>query len=603
MPIFGVSKPGNYRPEMATDDTTAEFAPIYIERCRISNFRGIDHCEIEFEPELTVLVGRNNAGKSRVLRAVGVALGLAADHDDLTVATTEPATIDLFVSPLPPTAVGLDEEFDPRLRQRLGQGVQVISEEPVRERFAWRTKIQPSSEGLGAKSETGLLTFDAGRREWVIQTNPTPLSRDQRQLLAVDLIGTRRDVVEDLGRRGSAIRRVLNDLEVADDTRASLEDELSDLGQRMVASSASLTAVRESLNDLDDQVGGLGKPALNPLPIRLEELGRSVEIDMDSGNGALPFRLHGAGSRSLASLQIQGVNYRRRLGQDGPKTRPHPITLVEEPEAHLHPQAEFELGNLLQSLPGQVITSTHSSHVVTSVLPRSIRLIRQQSDSTVVVDLGPADSDDTSVHRALRASTHMSEMEKLKRLVERPFGEMLFASALVLGDGSTERAFLPIAFSHALGSKAHGVCVIDPGSLKSEIAHAAIKFAKLVDIPWFLFSDSDGPGKADAKSLISSYADDDETNLVWISADGEPDSKTGSAIEHMMVSFDQEMCLTACLEVRPDADPSAKVLHLLKDAKGSVGSALARHLVEKHPDVTTWPNCLQELVNLLETRL
>ena len=50
-------------------------------------------------------------------------------------------------------------------------------------------------------------------------------------------------------------------------------------------------------------------------------------------------------------------------------------------------------------------------------------------------------------------------MEKLKRLAERPFGDLLFASAIVVGDGATERAFLPVVLHEALGPLAHGISV------------------------------------------------------------------------------------------------------------------------------------------------
>ena len=138
--------------------------------------------------------------------------------------------------------------------------------------------------------------------------------------------------------------------------------------------------------------------------------------------------------------------------------------------------------------------------------------LRQDEDATVVVDLSPAPSEVEADHRALRPGMHVEEMEKLKRLVERPFGELLFAGAVVVGDGATERAFLPPVISHALGSRANGVCVIDPGSLGDPLAHAAVKFAKLVGIPWLLFSDSDSPGLHAARRL----AEGDESRIVWI---------------------------------------------------------------------------------------
>lgn len=587
---------------MSTTPAQPQFAPLYIESCRIRNFRGLADCFLELEPNLTLLVGRNNAGKSRILRALGVALGLPADLDDLTVGGASEATIDVVIAPLPPTDPSDEEVFATSIGSRIGREVQVTREEPVRERLAWRTSIRRSAEGLGARSEANHLVFDTGRREWVLPAAPSNLTRDQRSLFAVELVETRRDLVEELSKRGSAIRRVLNDLEVDDETREQLETELASLGERIVAESGALAAVKKSLGDLETHIGSLGKAALSPLPPRLEELGRSVTIDLDTGSGALPVRLHGAGARSLASLQIQGVNYDRRLGRDGPATRPHPVTLVEEPEAHLHPQAELELCGLLELLPGQVIASTHSSHVVTTVEPRCVRLLRSSDSETTVVDLGPAPTGGDGHHRALRPSTHAAEMEKLKRLVERPFGELLFASAVVIGDGATERAFLPPVVRHAIGHRAHGVCVVDPGSLSSPLAHAAVKFAQLVDIPWILFSDSDGPGKSDATALVTTHANGDQSHIVWIKGDGDGDKSCG-AIEHMMIGFDDNLCRKACLTVRPNLDKSKGALELLKDVKGSVGTTLARLLVEEYPDPTAWPSSLKDLLDKLEARL
>ncbi len=578
------------------------FAPLYVEMIRIANFRGIESCEVELEPVLTLLVGRNNAGKTRILRALGVALGeLPAELDDLTIGSAAPATIDLVVAPPPPTTSTDEEVFDKAVSQRLGT-VQTMREKPLSERFAWRTTIRRSAEGLGARADMQLLTFDDTRQAWVLQQNALGLTRDQRSLFASDLVETRRDIVEELTRRGSAVRRVFSNLEVDDAARADLEGRLSELSEEIVGKSAMLLALKASLEKLDDLIG-IGTPSLNPLPVRLEELSRSVAIGLDTGAGALPVRLHGSGVRSLASLQIQGVLYERRLGLDGPTMRPHPLTLIEEPEAHLHPQASIELVGLLSALTGQVVASTHSSHLVSAVDPRSIRLIRQDGGISAVVDLGPARATDETTHRALRPSTHACEMEKLKRLVERPFGELLFASAIVIGDGATERAFLPLVIRHALGSKkAHGVCVIDPGSMASPVAHAAVKFAKLVAIPWVLFSDSDGAGKADAQNLVGQHAEGDATHVVWIDSDG-ADGTVEGAFERMLVAFDEPMCRAACVEIRPDLDVSQPTIELLKKLKGSVGTELARRLIEQYDDPSQWPSALRDLIGRVDAVL
>jgi putative ATP-dependent endonuclease of OLD family len=574
------------------------FAPLYVETVRIRNFRGFARCELELEPGLTLLVGQNNAGKSRILRAIALALGgEAAETDDLTVAGDSTAEIDLIFAPLPlPRSADAEDTFSIDVGQRLRGGVQIVREEPLRERFAWRTTIGRSAEGMGARSDSSFLTYDNTTNDWALSSSSISVTREHRDLVAATLVETRRDIVDELARRGSAIRRVLSDLEVDATVRDRLETQLDELGRQIVGQSATLVALRKSLEEIEKAVGSLGRPALTPLPVRLEELARSVSIELDTGTGALPVRLHGAGSRSLASLQVQGVLYDRRLGRDGPALRPHPVTLVEEPEAHLHPQAHLELAGLLMSMSGQVVASTHSSHLVTAVEPVAIRLIRCRDSVVDVVDLGPAKTETPTTHRALRPTLHQSEMEKLKRLVERPFGELVFASALVIGDGATERAFLPIVIRHALGTTAHGVAVVDPESMKSELAIAAVKFAKLVGIPWLLFADSDGPGRDAAATL----ADGDETRIVWVTRTAGTARSVDTAIEQMLIDFDPALCRDACLRVRPDLDPAESELEMMKGLKGSVGGVLAGMLVEKYPDPSSWPEPLRDLVNRLE---
>ena len=88
-------------------------AALYVEKIMIRDFRGIVSCEVEFEPGLTVLVGRNNVGKSRVLSALHLAMGgRAADVDDFTVGSPTEPEIDVVLAPSPPHASTDEQAFE-----------------------------------------------------------------------------------------------------------------------------------------------------------------------------------------------------------------------------------------------------------------------------------------------------------------------------------------------------------------------------------------------------------------------------------------------------------------------------------------------------------
>ncbi len=85
-----------------SEDAAIRHAPLFVERVTVRNFKGIRHLTVDLQPGLTLLVGRNNVGKSRILRALHIAIrGIPVESDDLTVGLNESAEIDLVVAPHP----------------------------------------------------------------------------------------------------------------------------------------------------------------------------------------------------------------------------------------------------------------------------------------------------------------------------------------------------------------------------------------------------------------------------------------------------------------------------------------------------------------------
>lgn len=292
---------------------------------------------------------------------------------------------------------------------------------------------------------------------------------------------------------------------------------------------------------------------------------------------------------------IHGAMYRQLLGADGTDLRPHPISLVEEPEAHLHPAAQADLANQLVSLPGQVIATTHSSHTVTYAPPTAVRLLRRMEGKLDASDLHfePESNHIPNAQRWLR-----DELEKVKRLVERPFGELLFADAVVIPDGATERALLPPILKHVLGPRAAGIVVVDPQSMSN--ATPLVKFLRRTRTPCFLFADGDEKGLKDLESLKSAA-----TGTYQLEHAVYPN---GLATESFFLTHFPEVALNACEELRMQnkGDRKKRELKLLQDAKGTGGRILAYHFInlmespaetnKGDTKTTEWPSPFKELI-------
>ena len=606
-----------------TAETEATQAAILVERVTIRNFRGIKHLEVELQPGLSLLVGRNNAGKSRILRALHVAVGgVQVDRDDLTVGSRDPAEIDVVLAPrrmrsrfpaAPANGGGagpetLEETFDPALQQLFGATLALVSDSPIRQRFAWRTTVTSISEGFGARSQSHTMTYEVPAGTW--HPSGHALTRDVRNLVYAELVDTRRDLDEELRRRGTAIRRILNDLQVQDDDRADLEQQLAALGDDIVLHSDTLKSLRDSLDSLNRFVDSLGAARLDPVPRTLEELARAVGVSFDDGVDELASRLHGSGIRSLASLLVQDVFYGQTLGRDGGTIRPHPVTLIEEPEAHLHPHAISEVAGLLEEGGRQVVATTHSPLLAESVTPEALLLVRQTPErGHSIVDFGPAEHDEDDERRTKKPRFYTSEMAKLTRLAERPFGELLFARAIVIGDGATERAFLPPILRAALGPLAHGISVVDSGGMDGQIVPAVIKLARHVEVPLVVFADADQAGRGRVASLVADGLLDESRDVVWANYTGAATSartkQASVAVERMMIDAAMGACIAACTALGETPEDEAEVLAAMRQHKGTIGAILAREFLAAQPfgAANQWPEPLRRLTSFLREQL
>ncbi len=460
-------------------------AGVLVSRVRVADFRGVITADLDLGPKTTFLVGENNSGKTSLLQAVAIAFGKRqATRDDLRktgAASAGAAMIDVFM--IPASGSGFDEPTRQRLEsiQRLPDG----SSEVV----AFRTTLTASNEG-SVLAETRQL-LQPSRGDWVESQARFPPGA--LQVVDVHLLDASRDLLTELGNRTSTWGRVVSDLQVpelealADGSndpkgRAGLEDDLGAFAERLQAASPVLQQLETDLKRLGTSQTTLGEVDLRALPPHIEDLARSVEVVITQiDKTALPLRFHGLGSRSLASLLVFQTMCSLRAGVDR-GLKPHLITLLEEPEAHLHPQAVVTTRRIINHLDGQAVVTTHSPQLVAEVDPQDVRLVRRTQDGTKFLRLPPETA---------------KKIAQFKRFVERPLGEIFFARLVVFGDGTGERCALPVLLEPGLGAQpaGMGITFIDCENMDDPKLGKVIEALEALEIPWLLFLDNDDSGK------------------------------------------------------------------------------------------------------------
>jgi putative ATP-dependent endonuclease of OLD family len=199
---------------------------------------------------------------------------------------------------------------------------------------------------------------------------------------------------------------------------------------------------------------------------------------------------HGMGTRSWASMLTVKAFTDLMAAKHEKEAKPFfPILATEEPEAHLHPNAQKTLYRQLAESKGQVIVSTHSPYLAAMADQSELRYLKKSSDIIVAQHLGP--------------QLETEDRRRLQREVIHSRGEILFSKALVLCEGETEEQVLPILFKKYFGNDAFvlGLNFIGVGGSGKKY-HPFLTFAKEFSIPIFIFSDGE---ELAIKGLKKSY--------------------------------------------------------------------------------------------------
>jgi len=128
------------------------------------------------------------------------------------------------------------------------------------------------------------------------------------------------------------------------------------------------------------------------------------------------------------------------------------LLLIEEPEAHLHPQLQKILFANLQDLKTtQILMTSHSTHIASDCDYKNLNILYRNSDNKVM-SFAPFED------------KLLTEREKLllKRYLDATRSEMFFASALIYVEGVGEQFIIPAIARHLfdLNLTEHNISVI-----------------------------------------------------------------------------------------------------------------------------------------------
>jgi putative ATP-dependent endonuclease of OLD family len=464
---------------------------IAITTARVKNFRSLADIEVDLS-DLTVLIGANNAGKTSFLDALFAAVGagrrsLGADDvrlapGEVTAPKSREVLIDILLRPISSDSKVADKYPEGSFWTSLWGTPGIANDDDFNELTPIRTVLKWNEMKQEYIVERKFLKEWRSFADWSsAATQDRALSAAQIEPLALHYVDAKRDLDEDLRRPGSFWRRLTEDLGLKDTDIAVMESTLSGINQEIVDKSEILQHLKTNLAGLQTVVSAdSGTVEISPVARKLRDLSKGVDVSFStSGAQSFPLARHGMGTRSLASLLVfrAYTSWRNTQAIKG-GDNVHSVLALEEPESHLHPQAQRSLFAHIKAISGQRIVSTHSPYFAGQAQLEDLRLFIKHNGDTIVSKLDLSSLADTN------------DVRKLQETVIETRGDLLFSRGIVLFEGQTEEQAIPIWAQKYWGASIHelGFCFVRANGTDY---FPFVWLAKAFKIPWFIFADGE----------------------------------------------------------------------------------------------------------------
>lgn len=478
---------------------------IRLQSVRIKGFRGFRNIEVDFE-NTTVLVGTNNAGKTSLLKALQLALTnshfisnddffYCEEHIDDTI------IIDILFVPIDEDG-NVTNEFnevwnDVFKAERIGisaDGNQIMG---------FRTIIKENNKTF-RKQQFYIDQWEEFLNEGV---NWYDIEYDKELSFYFDEIPffyleANRDILEDIKSKSSYLGRILSSLEFSLENKQKIEALISELNSTTIGSSDILTELETTLKELDTAMDNTNNTVqLTPFTKKVRDLNKGIRINYSE----FSMDYHGMGTRSWSSLLVlkSFLNLNHKIYKDNEKPY-YPILAIEEPESHLHPNAQKKLYSQINEIVGQKIISTHSNYIAANAKINEIRSISKKADS---IKFG----------KVLKDDFDSEDLRQIQRQVINTRGEMYFSKLVILFEGETEEQVLPILVKKHfdIDYVSLGVNFIGVGGYTKYLPF--IRFCESFNVEYLVFSDNEPDVNIDVLRQISKSRINDPNRVVFVS--------------------------------------------------------------------------------------
>lgn len=560
---------------------------ILIKTVRVNGFRALENIEVELELT-TVLTGMNNTGKTSFLKVLQIVFGnrMFITPDDFCIKdnlVSDQIIIDVKIIPVDSSQNQI-AEFDENF-EILFTAERIRIDNNGNSFIPLRTIVSLNEMNGTYRTKQFILSewydFNENGTHWFQQ--PKGIEKIfSFEEIPFFYTNTQRDIIDDIKLKTSYLGRLISKIEHKPDVVANIEAQIKQLNENTVASSPILADLTTTLKELNSALDNISDGVeITPFTKKLRDLSKGLTIHYTDDKESFSMDYHGMGTRSWSSLLTLKalINTLHTFSETNDSVF-FPILAVEEPESHLHPNAQKKLFSQLDSIPGQKIIATHSPYIAASANLSQIRGLYKKEG---IIKFGKID-----------VSTFTKEdLRKVKRQVVHSRGEILFSKVFILFEGETEEQALPIFAEHFFDEPLLELGIDFVGVGGHGNYEPFLKVADSFNIPWYIFSDGEQEAIDSIEKQLTNIEriSELENRVIFLNngnsyedeliANGYSEEIKSTILEVECVNEQHRIAKKTEIDNYEDA----KILKYLKDNKTSTSPILAQLICESGKDL------------------